>query len=114
MKATEDKSLRNKAMTNPLFLLAQTADVSSFFEGFDGDQRFVLTIIGIGCVTFVSVVLVSVLSTYWHKIKSDQIEADLKRDMLDRGMTADEIQKVIEATPQSGFDRFVGSWCKKR
>ena len=93
-------------------LLAQTA-VGGFFEGFDGDQRFVLTIIGMGCVTLVSTVLVSVLLTCWHKLKSDQIEGDLKRDMIDRGMTADEIQKVIEATPQSGMDRLMGSWCKK-
>ena len=100
-------------MNHPFLLLAQTADVSGFLEGFDGDQRFVLTIIGMGCVTLVSTVLVSVLLTCWHKLKSDQVEADLKRDMLDRGMTADEIQKVIEATPQSGFDRWMRSWCKK-
>jgi hypothetical protein len=114
MKATEDKSLRNETMNIPSFLLAQSTDINSFVEDFDTDKRFALAIVGIGCVTLVVIVLVSVLSTYWHKVKSDQIEADLKRDMLDRGMTADEIQKVIEATPQNGFDRWMGSWCKKR
>ena len=100
-------------MTTSLVLLAQSTDVTSFMEGFDSTQRFSLVIVGIGCVTLVSTVLISVLLTCWHKLKSDQVEADLKRDMLDRGMTADEIQKVIEATPQSGMDRLMGSWCKK-
>lgn len=100
-------------MSNSYLMLAQSADLSNLIEGFDADKRFALAIIGIGCATLVVIVLVSVLSTYWHKVKSDQIEADLKRDMLDRGMTADEIQKVIEATPQSGMDRLMGSWCKK-
>jgi hypothetical protein len=100
-------------MTTPLLLLAQSSDISSFMEGFDSTQRFSIAIVGIGCVTMILVVLVSMLPIYWHKIKSDQIEADLKRDMLDRGMSADEIQKVIEATPQSGMDRLMGSWCKK-
>ena len=100
-------------MSTPYCLFAQSTDISSLIEGFGTDQRFALTIIGIGCVTLVVIVLVSVLTTHWHKVKSDQIEADLKREMLDRGMTADEIQKVIEATPQSGLDRWMGSWCKR-
>ena len=100
-------------MNIPLFL-AQTAELTRFFEGFDPSQRFVLTIIGIGCLTIVLIVLVSYLSSSWHNLKGQQIEADLKRDMLDRGMTAEEIQKVIEATPQSGVDRWLGSWCKKK
>jgi hypothetical protein len=94
-------------------VLAVSSDVQGFFSGFDGNQRFVLTIIGISCLTLVLIVLVGVLSSFWHNLRAQQIEADLKRDMLDRGMTAEEIQKVIEATPQSGFDRWVGSWSKK-
>jgi hypothetical protein len=36
--------------------------------------------------------------------------------MLDRGMTADEIAKVIESAtpPEMGFDRWVASWCKNK
>ena len=107
------KAFEEKHMNTPFILVAQTADLAGFFEGFDGDQRFVLTIVGIGCVTLVSIVLVSVLSTCWHRLKSDQIEADLKREMLDRGISADEIQKIIEATPQSGLDRWMSGWCSK-
>jgi hypothetical protein len=58
-------------------------------------------------------ILAGVLGGMWKAVKEKQIEADLKRDMLDRGMSAEEIQQVIEASPQSGFDRWMGSWCKK-
>lgn len=96
-----------------ILLLAQESNVQSFFAGFDSEQRFVLTIIGIGCVTLVLVALGSVLAGVWSAVRTKQIETDLKRDMLDRGMSAEEIEKVISAMPQSGFDRWLGSWCKR-
>ncbi len=101
-------------MNNSRHLLAQIGEVSSFFEGFDPEHRFVLMIIAIGCLTGLLISLGSVLAGCWSRVKDREIEADLTRDMLDHGMTADEIQKVIEATPQSGVDRWLGSWCKKK
>jgi hypothetical protein len=92
-------------------LVAQEAN--SIFSGFDPDHRFVLTIIGIGCSTALVMALGGAFLGVWHSVKEKQIEADLKRDMLDRGMNAEEIQQVIEAKPKTGFDRWMGSWCKK-
>jgi hypothetical protein len=64
-----------------------------------------------------TLLLVTVVSTLvalvWSSIRVKQIEADLKHDMLDRGMTADEIQQVIEATPRSGFGSLLSSWHKE-
>lgn len=34
---------------------------------------------------------------FWHKIRKAEITAALKRDMLNRGMSAQEIQTVLEA-----------------
>jgi hypothetical protein len=34
---------------------------------------------------------------FWHKIRKAEIAAALKRDMLSRGMSAHEIQTVLEA-----------------
>jgi hypothetical protein len=41
-------------------------------------------------------------------------EADLKREMLDRGMSVDEIVKVIEAAapPEDAAGRWIASWGK--
>jgi hypothetical protein len=98
-------------------LLAQMAppsEVQSFIADLDANQRFVLAIVAIGCATGMIVALVSVIGGMVFRLKERQVEADLKRDMLDRGMSADEIQKIIESTPQSGVDRWLGSWCKKK
>ena len=73
--------------------------ITGFLDSIDGDQRFVVGIVALVCVTVVLVTLGSVISASWCSVREKQIEADLKRDMLDRGMTIDEIQKMIEAKP---------------
>lgn len=95
-------------------ILGQAPQVNGLLDGIESNERFVLMIVALGCATGVLITLATVIGGCWSRIKDRQIEADLKRDMLDRGMTAEEIQKVIEATPQSGVDRLVGSWCKKK
>jgi hypothetical protein len=37
---------------------------------------------------------------YWQKNRATEIEAGLKRDMIERGMSADEIERVLKATAQ--------------
>ncbi len=39
----------------------------------------------------------AILTDYWHKNRKAEIEAALKQDMLNRGMSADEIRMVIDA-----------------
>lgn len=87
--------------------------LTGLFSGLDPDHRFVLMIIGTGCLTLLFLVLGGVFLGVWSSAKEKQIEADLKRDMLDRGMSAEEIEQVIEAKPKSGIDRWMNSWCKK-
>jgi hypothetical protein len=36
----------------------------------------------------------------WHKVRTEEIAADLKKDMLDRGMSPDEIKTVLEVGPK--------------
>ncbi len=38
-----------------------------------------------------------VVSVCWYKIRKSEIAAALKQDMLNRGMSAEEIKTVIEA-----------------
>ena len=101
-------------MNSPLLLLAQTSlSAGNFVGDFSNNQRFVLAIIAIGCVSLITLILGGVIAGVWSSLREKQVEADLKHDMLDRGMTAEEIQQVIEATPRSGLDRWMGNWCKK-
>ena len=85
-------------------LLAATSDPwADFFFGLDDEKRFVLMIVAIGCATGIIISLVAIISgvvTSMHRIRR---EGELKRDMLDRGMPAEEIARVIESTPPTDF-----------
>jgi hypothetical protein len=41
--------------------------------------------------------MVAIVADYWHKIRRAEIEGGLKQDMLNRGMSAEEIRTVMEA-----------------
>ena len=42
--------------------------------------------------------VVPAISAYWYRIRKAEIEADLKRAMIERGMSADEIERVLKAS----------------
>jgi hypothetical protein len=73
------------------------------FFGLEQDQRFVILIIAIGCVTGVICTVVGCLSGIITSVHRRREEAELKREMLDRGMSADDIARVIEASPPQNF-----------
>jgi hypothetical protein len=41
---------------------------------------------------------------FWYKLRRDEMLTSLKRDLSDRGMTAEEICAVIEAAPHGSTD----------
>jgi len=47
--------------------------------------------------SFLLVTLTAIISRCVYKIRRDMTAAQLKQDMLDRGMSADEIKTVLEA-----------------
>jgi hypothetical protein len=53
----------------------------------------------------VLIVLGTTLSGCWVAARKAALEADLKREMIERGMSADDIVRVIEARPGSGCGR---------
>lgn len=42
--------------------------------------------------------VVSTIAMYWHKSRRDELEAALKQEMIQRGMSADEIVKVLKGS----------------
>jgi hypothetical protein len=52
----------------------------------------------------VLIVLITVAPAYWFRARKASLEAELKRDMIARGMSADEICQVIQAR-SAGSDR---------
>lgn len=71
--------------------------------GITGDQRFVIMLVGIVGLTAIVISTVAILMGVFNAIHRRSSEDQLKRDMLDRGMTAEEIETVIKATPPTDF-----------
>lgn len=83
--------------------------------GLDQTQRFVFLLVAFGCVTGVLCTLIGSVAGTASSIHRHRLDAELKRDMLDRGMNADEIARVIESRPPEHFlDRWANSGGRKR
>ena len=97
-------------------LLAATDPWAQEFFGLDADQRFVLILTVIGCATGIVIALTAIILSMINAAHRRRIEADLKREMLDRGMSAEEVVKVIEsaAPPEDPTGRWIDSWCKRK
>ncbi len=97
-------------------LLAQVADrLPNDFLGLDQEQRFVVLIIALGCATAVLLGLAGIVSTVIGSVHRRRAEMSLKREMIERGMTADEIVKVMGASPlKDGIQRMLASCGKEK
>lgn len=97
-------------------LLAQATDPwANTFFGLDAEKRFVLMIIAIGCATGVICTVVGCVSGAASTMHRHRLESELKREMLDRGMGADEIAKVVEsAQPKDFLERWAASCGRKK
>jgi hypothetical protein len=97
------------------WLLAQAADpwFSTFFD-FDDGKRFALLIVMIGCGTGIIISAVGMITGLVNSLHRRRTEADMKQDLLDRGLSADEIARIIESSaPEDAIGRWVASWGKK-
>jgi hypothetical protein len=67
--------------------------MTEFFSKFDSGE-----IIGLVTVVLTFLFLTSpIIAFCWYKIHKNNIAAVLKQDMLNRGMSAEEIKTVLEA-----------------
>lgn len=96
-------------------LLAWDWPFGDAFSNLLPSQRFVLLLAFIGCATIAVVSIVAVVSGTIQSMHRSRIDADLKREMLDRGLPADEISHVIESTPPKDFlERWASNRGKKK
>ena len=61
----------------------------------------------------VSIGLVSVLSGNWRKSKVAEYRAVMVQNMLDRGLTSAEIERVLAASDRTS-DKLTASTCERR
>lgn len=98
------------------WLLAQTQDAwAETFFGLNQEQRFVLMIVTIGCVTGIICTVVGCTAGTLGSIHRRRLEQELKHELLDRGMNAEEVARVVESSPPSDFlDRMAANFGKRR
>lgn len=53
-----------------------------------------------GCL----VPIVGLIASHWYKAQKVRSENDLKRSMVERGMTVEEIERVVAARPGGRYD----------
>jgi hypothetical protein len=89
---------------------------TSALNDLNPNNRFALIVVVVGCATGVICTLVVFISSTITSIHHRRIEAELKREMIERGMSADEITKVIEAAmpPEDATQRWIASWAKTK
>ncbi|MBN2211156.1 MAG: hypothetical protein JW709_07145 [Sedimentisphaerales bacterium] len=61
-----------------------------------------------GSVMFImifSIPIVGIIAHYWHEIHKTRSNNELKQSMLDRGMSAEEIERVLNAGSKSNDEQ---------
>ena len=71
--------------------------MSEFFSKFTGDDLQSLLAIGGGLLCG----LTAIIAAFWYRLRKAEIAASLKQDMLNRGMSAQDIKTVLEAGGKS-------------
>jgi hypothetical protein len=71
--------------------------MGEYLSKFDGGEMIAITAIVGGLICGVIVMI----GEFWRRIRKAEIDAKLKTDMLDRGMSAEEIKVVLEAGSKS-------------
>ena len=68
-----------------------------FLSRFDGDQLIGLTAVAGSML----VVIILTLSCNWRKVREAEIAANLKKEMLEQGRSAEEIAQVLSGKMRS-------------
>jgi hypothetical protein len=78
-------------------------------EKFGSMQLMVIVLGGLAALWLLAVCVVAIVASERRKVRVAEIQAELKREMLQRGMSAEEIERVVGAgvaEPASGEDRY--------
>ena len=79
----------------------------------DPNKRFALIVVVVGCATGVVCTLITFASSTINSIHHRRVESEMKRDMIERGMSADEIAKVLRGRVASTSLSKLSTSCSK-
>jgi hypothetical protein len=96
---------------DPYSTLPMANVLTEAFAAQDADKQFVLLIIIMAFTLAAVIILGGMIAGVVASFHKRRAQMDFKREMLDRGMSADEIATVIEATPlpEDGIGRWLAA-----
>ena len=71
--------------------------MSELLSKFDGGELIGFVAVAGGVLIALLCGVTGIIAKSWQRVRREEITARLKQDMLNRGMSAEEIQTVIEA-----------------
>jgi hypothetical protein len=69
-----------------------------FDRGRDFETQPWLIVVGLAFLVPITGIISGAISSYLMRVRQAELEANLKQEMLQRGMSAEEIKTIIEAT----------------
>lgn len=76
---------------------ATPSNLWEFLMTFDPSMRFPLVIVSIVFGTVLLVIIVVIVATTITSVHKHRLEDALKRELVDRGMSAEEIERIVKA-----------------
>ena len=64
-----------------------------------------LVVIVLGCLIPICAIVFGTITSYLQKVRQAELDASLKHEMLQRGMSAEEIAQVVQARSGGKKDR---------
>jgi hypothetical protein len=83
---------------------AQEMAMTELFSKFDSEQFIGLVAVAGGLLCGIT----AIVGAFWFHIRKAEIDAALKQDMLNRGMSAEDIRTVLDAGTNRTLDVQVG------
>lgn len=69
--------------------------MSEFLAKFNGGELIAMVAIVCGCLTGCIIAVTGIIAGNWHVTRQAEMEASLKQQMLNKGMSAADIAQVI-------------------
>src|SRR4051812_48843385 len=75
--------------------MTMLSQIGPMMDGLNPSQVTALAIVGMGVFVFTVIALAGILVSNWASVSKVRLETALKQQMIERGMSAEEIIKIL-------------------
>lgn len=84
--------------------------MSQFLDPLSGGERFILTLVSVVMATTMLIPITTIAFSNWRKVREREATAALVHDMLERGLSTQEIERVLAGAGISRRNRRDAGW----